>query len=266
MSRFAPPGSTVRVERPSDVCGDGRGVPELGPRVSTCSPTSGLSRPAAPSRDGRSGRAGAVPGARGRPRAGACPAGTRDTVEKGARRCSGTWNPHKCFPNVFAEVQLRGSCREGCPAQLPQMGLPPLSSPRGRGTCSHLALPGKSGKSGERLPDGPCVRASCASSSRGPARAARLGTARFLLPGSPEGGRATKLRLGLERGRWGLQPQRGEGEEAKPLRRPWARPAQDRLLRGTGGPCLPESGSRRGLGGVTRPLQHRREKGGARGR
>lgn len=176
MSRFAPPGSTVRVESPSDVCGDGRGVPELGPRVSTCSPTSGLSRPAAPSRDGRSGRAGAVPGARGRPRAGACPAGTRDTVGKGARRCSGTWNPHKCFPNVFAEVQLRGSCREGCPAQLPQMGLPPLSSPRGRGTCSHLALPGKFGKSGERLPDGPCVRASCASSSSGPARAARLGS------------------------------------------------------------------------------------------
>ena len=232
-SRFAPPGSAVRAERPWDVCGDGRGVPELGPGVSTSSPTSGLCRPAAPGRHGRSGRAGAVPGARGCPRAGACPAGKRDVVEKGARRCSGTWNPHQCFPNVLAEIRPWGSCREGCPAQLPRMGLPRLSSPGGRGTCSRLVLPVKFGKSGERLPDGPCVPASCASLSRGPARAARLGTARFLLPGSPGGGRATKLRVRLGRGR------RGEGEEAKRLHRPRAQPARDRLLRGPGGSRLP---------------------------
>ncbi|XP_048159686.1 elastin-like [Corvus hawaiiensis] len=81
-SRFAPPGSAVRAERPRDVCGDGRGVPELGPG---------------------------------------------------------------CFPDVLAEIRPWGSCREGCPAQLPRKGLPRLSSPGGRGTCSRLVLPVKFG-------------------------------------------------------------------------------------------------------------------------
>ncbi|XP_068868467.1 collagen alpha-1(I) chain-like isoform X1 [Aphelocoma coerulescens] len=146
-SRFAPPGSAVRAERPWDVCGDGRGVPELGPGVSTSSPTWAPGRPAAPGRDGRSGRAGAVPGARGCPRAGACPAGKPDVVEKGARRCSGTWNPHRCFPNVLAEIRPWGSCRGGCPAQLRRMGLPRLSSPGGRGACSRPVLPVQFGNS-----------------------------------------------------------------------------------------------------------------------
>ncbi|XP_062346743.1 uncharacterized protein LOC134042820 [Cinclus cinclus] len=114
-------GGAVRTERPLDVCGDGRGVAGLGPGVSTCSRSSGLSRPAAPSRGGRSSRVGAVPGARDSPLPGASSAGERDAAEKGAGPCSGPWNLRKCFPNVFAEIQLWGSCKgaspDGAPAE-----------------------------------------------------------------------------------------------------------------------------------------------------
>ncbi|KAM4781688.1 uncharacterized protein ACIQIH_007769 isoform 1-T1 [Cyanocitta cristata] len=80
-------------------------------------------------------------------RSGARARGKRDVVEKGARRCSGTWNPHQCFPNVLAETRPWGSCREGCPAQLRRMGLPRLSSPGGRATCSRPVLPVQFGNS-----------------------------------------------------------------------------------------------------------------------
>ncbi|TRZ16169.1 hypothetical protein HGM15179_010936, partial [Zosterops borbonicus] len=55
-------------------------------------------------------------------------------------------------------IQLWGSCREGCSAQLPRMGLPRLDSRRGWGNCSHRVVPVKLGNSGEGFPDCPCLQ------------------------------------------------------------------------------------------------------------
>ncbi|XP_037992580.1 uncharacterized protein LOC119700930 isoform X1 [Motacilla alba alba] len=141
------------------------------------------------------------------------------------------------------ETQLRGSCREGC--------LPRLGSRRGWGSGSHRVVPVRFGKSAGGFPDCPCLRAGCALSG-GPARAARLGAAGSLLPGSPEGGRATRAWVGLEGGRWGLQP--GRGRERRPSLYTSPGEASERHR----GLCLPR---KLRLSGMTRPLQHCEKRG-----